>query len=425
MILRRTIFFSRWSCNGLLTSPICIKETSCFRLKFGGKISYFDCHRCFLPLDHKFRLDSDTFKKGNIVLEGPPRRLSGPEITDMLDNLVLNKEGNGFVGYGNDHNWTHKCTLWELLYAKALILMHKIDVMHQERNIGESILSTCMSFADKTKDNHKARKDLALLCNRPSLELKSHGGKPRAPFCLKARDRKEVLIWLKKLKFPDGYVVGFRRVINLDTGKLSRVKSHDYHIFMERRIPVMFRGYLDDDVWTALAELSHFHRQLCAKEIRKNMMEKLEEEISVLLCKLEKIFPPGWFNPMQHLLVHLPYEAKIGGPQQYRWMYHIERALEMLRSMVHNMAKVEGCIAEEFKLKEIAYFNSVYFAAHHNVNAPILRYHVDEDIPHSDLQIFQWTGVTVGASTAYQPTEEEQMLLCSKCMQIWMRWINI
>jgi hypothetical protein len=68
-----------------------MKETSCFLLKFGGKISYFDCHKCFLPLDHKFRLDSDTIKKGNIVLEGPPRRLSGPEIANMLDNLVLDK----------------------------------------------------------------------------------------------------------------------------------------------------------------------------------------------------------------------------------------------------------------------------------------------------------------------------------------------
>jgi hypothetical protein len=29
----------------------------------------------------------------------------------------------------------------------------------------------------------------------------------------------------------------------------------------------MFCGYLDDDVWRALAELSHFYRQLCAKEI--------------------------------------------------------------------------------------------------------------------------------------------------------------
>jgi hypothetical protein len=176
--------------------------------------------------------------------------------------------------------------------------MHNIDVMHQERNVGESILSTCMSFVDKTKDNHKARKDLALICNRPSLVLKSRGGKPHAPFCLKARDRKEVLIWLKNLKFPDGYAAGFKRALNLDTGKLSGVKSHDYHIFMERLLPVMFCGYLDDDVWMVLAELSHFYRQLCAKEIKKDMIEKLEDEIPVLLCKLEKIFPPRWFNPM-------------------------------------------------------------------------------------------------------------------------------
>jgi hypothetical protein len=110
--------------------------------------------------------------------------------------------------------------------------MHNINVMHQECNVGESILSTCMSFVNKIKDHHKARKDLAQLCNRPSLELKSRGGKPRAPFYLKARDRKEVLIWLKNLKFPDGYATGFKRAINLDTGKLSGGKSHDYHIFM-------------------------------------------------------------------------------------------------------------------------------------------------------------------------------------------------
>jgi hypothetical protein len=292
-----------------------MKETSCFCLKFGGKINYFYCHRCFLPLDHEFRLDSDTFKKGNIILEGSPRCLSGPEIADMLDNWVLDKEGDISVGFGNDHNWTHKCALWELSYAKALILMHNIDVMHQEHNVGESILSTCMSFADKTKDNHKARKDLALLCNRPSLDLKSHGGKPRAPFCLKATDRKEVLIWLKSLKFPDGYTAGFRRAVNLDAGKLSGVKSHGYQLFMERLLPVMFHRYMDDDVWTALAELSHIYRQLCAKEIKKDMMEKLEEEIPVLLRKLEKVFPPRWFNPMQYLLVHLPYAAKIGAPQ--------------------------------------------------------------------------------------------------------------
>jgi hypothetical protein len=77
-----------------------LKDTSCFHLKFGGKISSFYCHRYFLPLDHPFRLNNDTFKKYNIVLEGPPRRLSGPEITDMLDNLFLKENEDEFVGYG-------------------------------------------------------------------------------------------------------------------------------------------------------------------------------------------------------------------------------------------------------------------------------------------------------------------------------------
>jgi hypothetical protein len=66
-------------------------------------------------------------------------------------------------------------------------------------------------------------------------------------------------------------------------------------------------------------------------------------------------------------------------------MYHTERALKKLRAMVHNKTNVEGYIAEEFKLKEIAYFSSVYFAEHHNVNAPTLWYNVDEGIPYSDL----------------------------------------
>jgi hypothetical protein len=98
---------------------------------------------------------------------------------------------------------------------------------------------------------------------------------------------------VKNLKFSDGYAAGFRRAVNLKLGKLSGVKSHDYHIFIERLLRIMFRGYLDDYVWTTLAELSHFYRQLYAKEIKKEMIKKLEEEIPVLICKFEKIFPPG------------------------------------------------------------------------------------------------------------------------------------
>jgi hypothetical protein len=67
----------------------------------------------------------------------------------------------------------------------TLILMHNIDVKHHECNMGESIISTSMGFSSKIKDNRKVQQDLTELCNRPSLELKVTGGKPRASFCLK------------------------------------------------------------------------------------------------------------------------------------------------------------------------------------------------------------------------------------------------
>jgi hypothetical protein len=110
---------------------------------------------------------------------------------------------------------------------------------------------------------------------------------------MKEKERKEIMTWMKNLKFPDGFAVSFRMVVNLKTGKLTGQKSHDYHVIMEWLLPNMLRGYVHQDVWRTLVELSYFYRQLYAKEIKKEMMDKLEKEILVLLCKLEKIFSPG------------------------------------------------------------------------------------------------------------------------------------
>jgi hypothetical protein len=100
--------------------------------------------------------------------------------------------------------------------------MHIIDVMHQECNMGESIINTCMGFSSRTKENRKAQQDFAELCNHPSLELKVNGGKPRTSFYLKPQKRKEVMRWMKGLKFPDGYAAGLRRSVNMAIGMLCK-----------------------------------------------------------------------------------------------------------------------------------------------------------------------------------------------------------
>ena len=92
------------------------------------------------------------------------------------------------------------------------------------------------------------------------------------------------------------------------------MKSHDYHIWIERLLPTMVRGYVPEHVWQVLAELSYLFRQLCAKELSRTIIDDLEKAAPMLLCKLEKIFPPACFLSMQQLIVHLPYEARMGGP---------------------------------------------------------------------------------------------------------------
>jgi hypothetical protein len=92
----------------------------------------------------------------------------------MLNELKESQNG-GFEDYGKKHNWTHKSCLWELSYAKVLILPHNIDLIHPEHNVAESIISMCFDITGFSKDNINARKDLAALCNHPLLEPKRDG----------------------------------------------------------------------------------------------------------------------------------------------------------------------------------------------------------------------------------------------------------
>jgi hypothetical protein len=161
-------------------------------------------------------------------------------------------------------------------------------------------MSMCLDVTGFTKDNVNARNDLVVLC--PLLDAKPNArGKlrrPKAPYSLKQTERKEVLRWLKTLKFLDRSASNIKGAVNVSNSKLNGLKNHDYHIFIERLMSVMFRGYFKADLWKMFAEPSYFYRQICAKQVSKVMMQMLEKEIVVLVCKMETVFPPGWFNAM-------------------------------------------------------------------------------------------------------------------------------
>jgi hypothetical protein len=57
--------------------------------------------------------------------------------------------------------------------------------------------------------------------------------------------------------------------------------------------------------------------------------------------------------------------------------------------------------------KEIMNFSSKYFSRASNVNAHTTWYHIVEEVPLSELSIFQWKGKCVGAPRAHYITDDE------------------
>jgi hypothetical protein len=110
-----------------------------------------------LPRKHPFRSDKKNFIKNSVVTKVPPKLLNSTEIYAQLNNLVLNEKGDKYEGFGVDHNWTYICGLWELPYMLSLILMHNIDVMHQECNFAKALIHTCMHF-EKNKGQSESSK---------------------------------------------------------------------------------------------------------------------------------------------------------------------------------------------------------------------------------------------------------------------------
>jgi hypothetical protein len=136
----------------------------------------------------------------------------------------------------------------------------------------------------------------------------------------------------------------------------------------------MVRGYVPKHVWLALVELSYFFHHFGAKGLSQTMIGDLERMKPMLLCKLEKIFVPGFFNPMKHLIMHLSYEAQMGGVQGH-WCYPIEISLNTIRQKCRNKCKIEVSVVEAYILEEVLNFTTTYYGVGaYIVEGPLFSY---------------------------------------------------
>ncbi|XP_050222508.2 uncharacterized protein LOC126672598 [Mercurialis annua] len=399
---------SGWSTSGRLACPHCMENTEAFTLPDSGKQSWFDCHRKFLPTGHHFRRNVTEFRKGKQVKHKFGGVRTGDEVLAEVDGLGFKrayetdaKATNADLSKGR--GWNRKSIFWDLPYWKTNVIRHNLDVMHIEKNVFDNVFNTVLNVPGKTKDTAKSRAELNKICDRPGLAQDQETGRyPKALYALD-RDLKKILLeWIQKLKFPDGYVSNLSRCVDLNSLKMMGMKSHDCHVFMQRLLPIALRELLPPEVWEPLTELSIFFRELTATSLKKADLERLDLDIPKILCKLERIFPPSFFNSMEHLPVHLPYEAMMAGPVQYRWMYPFERYLRKLKNKVSNKGRVEGSISSGYLLEETVKFASFYFKDGDPMlpcrmqRNEVCEMDVDDDVDR--LSIFKPKGRPIGAS---------------------------
>nr|GLL35665.1 uncharacterized protein LOC109190933 [Ipomoea trifida] len=252
------------------------------------------------------------------------------------------------------------------------------------------------------------------VCNRSQLELVEHNGRflmPKASYSLHRTNQLAVYEWLRTLKLPDGFSSNLATCVDSTSSKLIEMKSHDCHIFMQFLLPVAFM-FLPSCHWKALTELSVFFRNLCSTSLRVDKICEMENSIVLALCKLERFFPPALFDCMEHLPVHIPYETRLGGPVQYRWMYPFERFLNHLKSKMKNKRYVEGSIADAYMLEESTHFASFYFdddvhSRRTRIGRNLNDGGIDPNLPIT-LSIFNRPGRLMGRRTTRYLSAEER-----------------
>ncbi|MFS8034398.1 hypothetical protein Hanom_Chr17g01580711 [Helianthus anomalus] len=357
-------YLSGWSTMGKLACPICLEDTRSNRIR--GKQCYTG-HRCFLSKTHRWRKNLEF--DGKQEKRQRPRQFTGDDILRQVADIPTCTTGKAPSNVdrkrkrGSDElNWSKKSILFELPYWSKLLVRHNLDVMHIEKNVCDNIVGTLLNDLVKSKDTTKACLDLEDLNIRKEQWLKERNGrfeKPHANFTLTKDECVEFCKFIKSVRLPDGYASNISRCVT-DHNTLGGMKTHDCHVLLQKILPVAILPFLNKDICETLIEFCQFFQKICSKTLYAKELEDMKTGIVIILCKLEKIFPPSFFTIMVHLCVHLPEEALLGGPVSQRWMFGIERRMGTYKGYIRNFARPDGSITEAYVVDEVVTFLSRY-----------------------------------------------------------------
>ncbi|XP_026415872.1 uncharacterized protein LOC113311246 [Papaver somniferum] len=175
-----------------------------------------------------------------------------------------------------------------------------------EENVGQSLVGTLLHNGN-TKDGLNARKDLVRLGLKSELHPKTDDKGtilPAACYTLTTEEKDIFLETLSELRVPEG--------------------------------------------------------SISAKEIMVEELDKLQEDLCVTLCLLEK-------------------EVKLCGPVCFRWMYPFERCMKVIKGHVRNKNQPCGCIAEENVAEETIEIYCEYHKSIRTIGIPLDRHNTSQE----------------------------------------------
>ena len=103
-------------------------------------------------------------------------------------------------------------------------------------------------------------------------------------------------------------------------------------------------------------------------------LDRLQEEIVVILCELEIYFPPAFFDIMVHLLVHVVDDIIHLGPTFLHHMMPFETMNGIIKGFIRNRSRPDGSIAKEFLNFECISFCQNYITEDEDVGLPTRKH---------------------------------------------------
>ncbi|GJY64451.1 putative reverse transcriptase domain-containing protein [Tanacetum coccineum] len=146
---------------------------------------------------------------------------------------------------------------------------------------------------------------------------------------------------LSNIRVPQGYCSNLSSLVSLKDRKLIGLKPLDYHMLMQEFLPIAIRLIMHPPIRYAIIRFCFFFKFICRKEISLQELDKIQLELVVTLCILEKFFPPSFFDITIHLTVHLTREVKLCGPICFRLMYPFEKCMKVIKGHVRNRNRPE------------------------------------------------------------------------------------